>query len=221
MESNAREIVLGRVRESLATLDKELTPRPELSAGVVRQLKGSTLEERIDFFTAKVEELGDVIYRCESAESAVKVIVEIASKLEDVKSIEFDQDAIELIGLSAESKIESLPISVMSSHKEPFESIVGVAIADLGVAETGTVIISAQKEISRLTTLLPPVSIILLTTDRILEDLADAVVKQPASDSTSMVAWITGSSRTADIDGVLIRGAHGPKELHVILTDNK
>ncbi len=70
----------------------------------------------------------------------------------------------------------------------------------------------------RLLSLLPPAHIAILPVSSILSDMDELMlaIPDPASLSSSMV-FITGPSRTADIEQMLVRGVHGPGEIHAIL----
>lgn len=89
---------------------------------------------------------------------------------------------------------------------------VGVCLADLAIAETGGLLISAGPGRARLTSLAPAVNVVLVREDAIVSSPEIAFQHLPVS--TSVV--VTGTSRTADIEGVLVRGVHGPRELYVV-----
>ena len=97
---------------------------------------------------------------------------------------------------------------------------VGVARAAKGIAQTGTCIVVADDEALRLDTMLPEVSVILLNRADILPDLPSAAPflrEQQTQGRASYVSFITGPSRTADIERVSAIGVHGPLELHIVL----
>jgi len=73
-----------------------------------------------------------------------------------------------------------------------------------------------------LVSLLPPIHIAVVEEHRLVNNLDDLLttVAKPA-DITSSMVLITGPSRTADIEQILVRGVHGPGELHVILISNQ
>ena len=75
------------------------------------------------------------------------------------------------------------------------------------VAETGTIILDDRSTSSRLAALAPWVHVAVLRRGEILADLAQAVA---AFGDDPNVIWCTGSSSTADVEGILIRGVHGP-----------
>lgn len=95
---------------------------------------------------------------------------------------------------------------------------VGITSADYCLADTGTLVMIAGREEARLISLLPPVHIAVVVGDRMLSGLDElfTLVPLPAERSSSMVL-ITGPSRTADIEQTLVRGVHGPGEIHVVL----
>jgi L-lactate dehydrogenase complex protein LldG len=100
---------------------------------------------------------------------------------------------------------------------------IGITSADYAIAETGTLVLISGGEQHRLISLLPPVHICLLEPSRIVPTLAVllARVKEDfyggAEPPPQALTFITGPSRTADIEHTLTKGVHGPSELHVVL----
>jgi L-lactate utilization protein LutC len=95
---------------------------------------------------------------------------------------------------------------------------VGITSADYALADTGSLVMLASPEESRLVSLLPPVHIAVVPRERLLTGLDElfTVVEDPGALSSSMVL-ITGPSRTADIEQILVKGVHGPGMVHVVL----
>jgi L-lactate dehydrogenase complex protein LldG len=103
------------------------------------------------------------------------------------------------------------------------------ALADLGLtgvdyalAETGTLVLSAGKGQARAISLLPPVHIAVLRPEQVIPGLTDLFpllrrdTEAAGGTLSSAVTFITGPSRTADIELTLVVGVHGPQQLHVI-----
>lgn len=92
---------------------------------------------------------------------------------------------------------------------------IGVAEAHFAVASTGTfAVMTAEARPSSLT-LLPPISVIIVDIDRVLPNLAAAIAGFGVDAiSTNRVSFITGPSRTADIEKRIVMGVHGPKMLY-------
>lgn len=108
------------------------------------------------------------------------------------------------------------------SRDDLFECDVGVTTAQWAIAETGTLVLESARERSRLASLLPVVHIALLTEDRIRDSLGDVLAElqhgeDPASLASRAITFITGPSRTSDIELTLTVGVHGPQQLHVIV----
>ncbi len=97
---------------------------------------------------------------------------------------------------------------------------VGVTGANFAFAATGTVVLESTREDIRLATTLPEHHVVLLDPAKILEDDLAAVPHLRSFHQNSprnYLAYITGPSRTADIERVLTIGVHGPKQLHILL----
>jgi L-lactate dehydrogenase complex protein LldG len=96
----------------------------------------------------------------------------------------------------------------------------GITGVDYALADTGTLILFSGNSGGRGLSLAPPVHIALLPIERILPTLDDFLEQFVSEEAWltlgSAVIFISGASRTADIELNLVHGAHGPKELHVI-----
>lgn len=96
---------------------------------------------------------------------------------------------------------------------------IGITWANWGIAETGTLVLDSTREDVRLTSMISEIHIALLPVNRIVgsaDEIVDALTAAMATPS-NYTAFITGASRTADIERVLALGVHGPLELHVLL----
>jgi L-lactate dehydrogenase complex protein LldG len=99
---------------------------------------------------------------------------------------------------------------------------IGFTIAQAGVAETGTLLLDSKSEELRLATMLCEVHICVLPVSALretsyeVEDMLRALLK----DGPAYVAFVTGASRTADIERVLAIGVHGPLEMHILLLED-
>lgn len=89
---------------------------------------------------------------------------------------------------------------------------------DLLVAQTGSVVVTSQS--GRARTVLAPHHVVLARVDQVVADLPDAFdsIKSRFSEQwPSMISFISGPSRTGDIERILVLGAHGPKHLTILL----
>lgn len=83
----------------------------------------------------------------------------------------------------------------------------GITRAEAAIAETGTLVLTDASTSSRLAALAPWTHVAVLKREQIFADVATAVASLPADPN---VIWCTGPSRTADVEGILIEGVHGP-----------
>jgi L-lactate dehydrogenase complex protein LldF len=136
------------------------------------------------------------------------------------------EDAANVFGTDA--TVEAIQHHARESLRQKFiDAAVGISGANMAIAETGTIVLVTNEGNADLTTTLPPVHIALFGIDKVVATLDDAVAvlrMLPRSGTgqvmTSYVNWITGPSRSADIEQSLTIGVHGPREMHCVILDN-
>lgn len=102
---------------------------------------------------------------------------------------------------------------------------VGVTWAEFGVADEGAIIEIALDETARFAASLPIVHVVLLPTGRIFRDVGEAmsvvgeILRSSEPGRRPTITFISGPSRTGDIELRLLYGVHGPHSLHVMLLD--
>ena len=107
---------------------------------------------------------------------------------------------------------------------ECFSAKAGITGADLALVESGSFVLTSATEGSQLVSLAPPVHIILYRRSQVVETLEEVLDHVVASSNGAIAAgrsvvFITGQSRTADIEQISIRGVHGPLRIHAILVE--
>jgi L-lactate dehydrogenase complex protein LldG len=98
----------------------------------------------------------------------------------------------------------------------------GVTSCDCLIAQTGSVIVSTLSAGDRALSVLPPTHLVIARRDQIVPDLTAAMAllrKRYDEHWPSALSVITGPSRTADIEKILVMGAHGPKRLALFFVD--
>lgn len=98
---------------------------------------------------------------------------------------------------------------------------IGFTYADLGLAETGTIVLNCPDEELRLATMVCEHHVCIVPKSRIAADgyAAEQQLTEFMLDAPTYTAFITGPSRTADIERVLSIGVHGPLELHLLILE--
>ena len=102
-----------------------------------------------------------------------------------------------------------------------FHYDVGISSAQAAIAETGTLVLDSAQERHRLVSLVPPVHIAIINASCIVETLSDALALLQKKEISPAITFITGPSRTADIELTLAIGVHGPQQLYVIVDGSK
>ena len=106
-----------------------------------------------------------------------------------------------------------------ASASELFGCDLGITGAQFGIAETGTLVLESEREFNRIASLVPPIHICVLNAKNIRRTLGETMAIL-VKDLSRAVTFITGPSRTSDIELTLAIGVHGPAELHVIVIDS-
>jgi L-lactate dehydrogenase complex protein LldG len=113
-----------------------------------------------------------------------------------------------------------------SLRQEIIGADLGITGADYAVAETGSVIVLPRQGLSRLVSVVPPVHLALVRPVDIVETLTDLFLlrrleyHRNGGDMGSYLNFITGPSRTADIEMTIVVGVHGPKQVHLVLLES-
>ncbi len=96
---------------------------------------------------------------------------------------------------------------------------VGITECDALIAQTGSVLVTSRSAGGRALSVLPPHHVVLARREQLIGDLLDAFAllkRKYAANYPSFISFITGPSRTGDIERILVLGAHGPKKLTIL-----
>ena len=130
------------------------------------------------------------------------------------------QSSLERAGLAEALEAEGLTVVKDSWREHAPTAGGGVTGVNFALADTGSLVLDSTAESLRLATTLPERHFALLDPCKILTDSLAAVPYLRGFHERAprnYLAYITGPSRTADIERVLTIGVHGPRELHVLL----
>jgi len=116
---------------------------------------------------------------------------------------------------------ELAEFGVVPGASDLFDFEVGITNAQAAIADTGTLVLDSSRERNRLVSVVPPVHIAIVAASRIYPALADVLAMlQSGTELSPAITFITGPSRTADIELTLTIGVHGPQELYVIVDES-
>lgn len=100
-----------------------------------------------------------------------------------------------------------------------FGADAGITGVDAAIAETASLLVSSGGPRRRLASLAVPVHIAIVRADQILPDLLDWGTRATGREPAASEVFISGPSKTADIEMTLVTGVHGPGQVHVLILD--
>ena len=103
------------------------------------------------------------------------------------------------------------------SKDKTIASFIGITAPTNCVADSATLIQLTEPGRPRSTSLLPSIHIAILRRENLVADLAEAYALLREKDHLQSFVFISGPSKTADIEAHMVNGAHGPREVHVIV----
>jgi len=177
---------------------------------------GESFEERLSLFAKNTAEL-------KASLILVKDLTELGAQLRSLCEAEDWKRAATHHGELATVAAQSLGLPVLLTDggfdKHEMEKCdVGISECDALVAQTGTVVVTSKTAGGRALSVLPPHHVVLARREQLVPDLpaAFALIKaKHGANYPSMISFITGPSRTGDIERILVLGAHGPKKLTI------
>jgi L-lactate dehydrogenase complex protein LldG len=213
-----RDRFLARIRGGLSGV--EAPPLPEALPITPASDDGQPLSKR---FMEEVRAVGGVVELVSPADiaGAVAAAAEGATARSAVVGPElgpFDDPVTE--GLRRADVEVLAPRDPEDWREACARADLGVTGAILGVASSGSILATAGPASSRLASLLPPAHVVVLPVERLVSGFEELFARLPGLlDGASSAVLITGPSRTADIEMVLVQGVHGPGEVHVLLVE--
>jgi L-lactate dehydrogenase complex protein LldG len=208
----SRDHILHKVRTALG---RSAGQAPAAAPEVRLRVPEMSLEERLAAFQRALEALGGTVARASSPEDAR---ARVAKLLSGKRAVASNAAVLKECTIDTLEGVEGGFRQEANLRRACAAADAGVTSAAYGLADTGSLVMFSTGEEARMISLLPPVHIAVVPKERILTGLDELFLlhPQPGEASSSMVL-ITGPSRTADIEQILIRGVHGPGELHVIV----
>ena len=221
-----RELFLARIRAALgAPNGRTITePAPDIDESLVRLCqKDEDLPVR---FADSARSLGMQVHHANMGELAALLgdILKSCKCKQAVASIAHPPLLKQVTDILTKLGTEIIDHASDSWHDQQFVVDVGITDVEAALAETGSIIISSGAHRSRGSYLAPPVHIALVRTSQILADMIDYFENTNDSldrPNRSVTVLISGPSKTADIEGILITGVHGPGAVHVVIIDDQ
>ena len=236
----ARESILRSIREHLATsaphdlvhAEKDEEPsEPELGASRPNghrlsapvDAQQDATSSLIEIFGTNLEAVGGHCIVAGGEAEVIEALNGIIASLQDSplrgRTIALSNvPLLERLIARIEARVDK--IAVAPSAADLFDFDVGISTAQAAIAETGTLMLDSEAERHRLVSLVPPVHIAIVDAANIRLTLGETLATAgQGTELSPTVTFITGPSRTADIELTLAIGVHGPQELYVIVNE--
>jgi L-lactate dehydrogenase complex protein LldG len=236
---------LGGIRREMSKtrglFEAHPVPRPA-DAGqafeVVKRQMAERWPQALERFRVEFERIAGVFHRVARLDEVPGVIKGIAEARQAKRLLSWDPEALGLdLRKSLGSEGYSVTVAPDGDPEAPVRQLhrdaaaradIGVTGVDWALAETGTLVLVSGRGRPRSTSLLPATHVAVFDRGCLLESLEqvgimlEALHADPArSMSGAVINFITGPSRTADIELTLTRGVHGPKEVHAIFVEGR
>jgi L-lactate dehydrogenase complex protein LldG len=215
--TSAREEILGKIRQVLK--DRPSDPMQGPSEQVVPARGSIPHAEQVSLFVKEAEQVNATTSRVNNLADVPEVIATFLAANNLPSEVRTGRDEV----MQAIPWSDHSAITVNQGVAKPTDQA-SVTSAFAGVAETGSLALISGADSPTSLNYLPDNHIVVLRTEQIVgnyEEVWRLLRKNMGDDWPRAVNWITGPSRTADIEQELLLGAHGPRRLHVVLVDEK
>lgn len=222
----AREQILGDIRRALGRavgqpplIKAAPLSSPERLPAPTLRIPRTDRNVSLDLFVQQFDNLGGKSFRVRNTLAVVPAIAEVLANRSAIAS---NSPFLRKCGVTGLPQVHT-GFTDGDELKAACATVdIGITSVDYALAATGSFVMLSSHNEARLISLLPPIHIAIFARSLILANLDEllSILPRPADQTSSMVL-ITGPSRTADIEQILVRGVHGPGEIYAVIVDNE
>jgi L-lactate dehydrogenase complex protein LldG len=237
MELSSRDKMLRRIKAALYRPRNGTRPGQELVDDEPGRLfkhnmsiepdnnPGWEQQKLIDIFTNEFDKVNGLAKIVNNADEIRKYLSTVTTEHHSKSFIVWDTALIKRLKVIEYLKTSDLTVVESHNKKQVEEADIGITEADYAIADSGTLVLFSDPSKPRLTSLIAPLHIAILDPKKIVRNIFDLFQmigheyheELDSKRIMSCITFITGPSRTADIELNLTLGVHGPKELHVLI----
>ena len=232
------KIALGKpLAESQRNVDFFKSDMSDETRGILERIENRTPEERKKLLATLIEAAGPINLKVISCEDINSVTAAIADLVRDKdpewgakKSVVAWQHPL-IENLNLPEALSPQDVTVFFSdlketdsgnlRQHVIDSYIGITAADFCMADSATMVMRTRPGQARSVSLVPSIHVAVIELNQIIADLKElyALLKWDPQESqeglTNCMTFISGPSKTADIEATMVHGAHGPREVHV------
>jgi L-lactate dehydrogenase complex protein LldG len=221
----SRELILGTIAKSLKESALAPSSKREIEVRISAHSKNTVpkrghgdLEAQTALFIAEAEQVNATTERLGELEQVGEAVLRYLASHNLPGSVKIaPHPLLENVNWS---KHPTLDVARGRAEDSDHASL---SVARAGVAETGTLILHSGSESPTTLNFLPDNHIVLLPQSQLVGAYEEAweVLRADSKTMPRTVNWVTGPSRSADIEQTLLLGAHGPRRLHILILNDK
>lgn len=220
-----QEEFLGKIASRLRRLRLTQEPRqPYRGAPEFWNRYDGSEEDNLQRFTRNFEAAGGYVIRADSLRDAGRFMMEKALELKAKRILRHDRPALTDLGLEAslpEAEVQVWNRETSGDWKaRAAEADIGIIMADYAVAYTGSIVILSGPDKGRSVSLLPTILFAVISVASLVTRLGEVLTAFDRTGREGLPAgihFISGPSRSADIENDLTIGVHGPGIVYAVL----
>jgi L-lactate dehydrogenase complex protein LldG len=237
---NRIKMALGKpMAPSQRNVDLFKSEMSDETRAILERLKDRKPAERKKLLTTLIEAAGPInlkVMACEDVNSVTAGIVDLVRDKNPEwghkKSVvAWQHPLIENLNLPAALSQQDVDVFFTDSNelkgenlrRHVIDSYIGITAADFCMADTATLVMRTRAGQARSVSLVPAIHIAVIELNQIIADLKELYAllkwdpKVKNEGLTNCMTFISGPSKTADIEATMVHGAHGPREVHVFV----
>jgi L-lactate dehydrogenase complex protein LldG len=215
-----REAMFARIHRALGARAVEGEPSaPTVDEALVRLCERT--DDLIVRFQRQATAVGMRVQRVPEADVVPAIAALLRAPLGDSVVLDIDDAAVAdwaeaALASAGATRIDWQGGDSLAAH---FRADVAITDVDAAIAESGSLVLSSSRQRSRAAHLLVPVQVAIVRACRVWADQVEFWQHSHSTGNSAATVLVTGPSKTADIEGILVTGVHGPGTVHVLLVD--
>ncbi|MBW2438640.1 MAG: lactate utilization protein [Desulfobacterales bacterium] len=247
MKNSGQEEFINTVKKALGKPQDESRGAVDLfsddisaeSRAILEGIQNRNAADRQKLLDTLIEAAGPInlqVMPCDDVSAVTTAITELVRHKDpewgdQKRVVAWDHPLVERLDLPAALSGQNVPLFVTESkafadediRQQVIDAYIGVTAADFCMADTATLVMRARPGQARTVSLVPAIHMAVITLDQIIADLKElyALLRWDPHERqeglTNCLTFISGPSKTADIEATMVHGAHGPREVHLFV----
>ncbi|MDD4601889.1 Lactate utilization protein C [bioreactor metagenome] len=183
--------------------------------------EGKVSQEYFAEFETRAKNVGTEMFHVKTVTEGREIIAKIAEELNAKKVVAIPSAYVDASGALEQLKKQNIEVYTeaadIAEHVETAD--IGISTVEFGIAETGSVCYDGYSYESRVVSMLPPLHVVFLPASYVVAGIREGFEILSNVFHEGFTGFITGPSRTSDIERVLTIGVHGPSRFVIIAVD--